>query len=193
MRNLKRLLGSTLVAAVAIWLLPLPYVPANANEMMMFEDFQDNPGSRWRFVADTVMGGVSDGSVAFEQDGDEAYVRLTGTVSTDNNGGFIQVRTRFDGGLAKNAQALRLLVRGNGERYYVFLRSINGTRPWHSYRHSFTAPSDWTEVRLPIADFTPSHEPLPERIAPQEVKGIGLVAYGDDFTADLSVASIAVE
>ena len=37
------------------------------------------------------MGGVSEGSVSLEQDGDMVFVRLTGDVSTRNNGGFIAV------------------------------------------------------------------------------------------------------
>jgi len=166
---------------------------ASAGEVRLFEDFSQDPASRWRFVADTVMGGVSDGAVRFLHDGSRTYVRLTGTVSTKNNGGFIQVRTRFDGGLGEQVNALRLNIRGNGETYYVFLRSAQGTRPWHSYRHAFVAPAQWSEVRLPIAQFSPSRAELPKHINPQDVTGIGLVAYGGDFAADVSVSSIVVE
>ena len=65
---------------------------------MLLEDFSKDPQNRWAYVADTVMGGVSAGESTFEQDGDTHYVRLNGRVSTENNGGFIQVRTRFSGG-----------------------------------------------------------------------------------------------
>ena len=44
----------------------------------------------WEFVSDTVMGGVSEGSVAEEIVGGCDATVLRGTVSLENNGGFIQ-------------------------------------------------------------------------------------------------------
>ena len=48
--------------------------------------------NNWAYLADTVMGGVSRGGAEFSA----GALRLTGQVSTKNNGGFIQVRTRID-------------------------------------------------------------------------------------------------
>ena len=48
--------------------------------------------NNWAYLADTVMGGVSQGSAEFSA----GALRLTGKVSTKNNGGFIQIRTRVD-------------------------------------------------------------------------------------------------
>ena len=45
----------------------------------------------WAYIADKVMGGVSEGSAGYVEE--EASIRLIGTVSTKNKGGFIQVRT----------------------------------------------------------------------------------------------------
>ena len=36
----------------------------------MIGNFENQPESRWRFFADTVMGGASSGQVAFETDGE---------------------------------------------------------------------------------------------------------------------------
>lgn len=160
---------------------------------MILDDFSNAPESRWSYVADQVMGGVSDGEAQLGHDGEDAFIRLTGTVSTDNNGGFIQVRRQLEDGLPPETQSLNLTVRGNGETYYVFLRSRKGTRPWHSYRASFAAREDWAIVSLPIDQFEPSRPELPAKIMPGEVTGIGLVAYGADFEADLSVKSIAIK
>jgi len=33
------------------------------------------------------MGGVSEGQVSLEQDGDKVFIRFSGNVRTDNNGG----------------------------------------------------------------------------------------------------------
>lgn len=162
----------------------LATLPAFAEDAM-FDDFSA-AADRWSYVADGVMGGVSQGGATFP----EGAVRLTGQVSTDNNGGFIQVRRDIEGGLPVDTQGLRLSVRGNGDAYYVFLRTQGLARVWHSYRHSFVAPDDWTEVELRLADFTPSHAEMPPSFTPDQLIRIGLVAYGRDHEADLTVRSI---
>ena len=60
---------------------------------MTFDDFSANDSQRWRYVSDKVMGGVSVGNLYFIQDEQESFAQLTGQVSTENNGGFIQFRT----------------------------------------------------------------------------------------------------
>ena len=72
---------------------------------MIFEDFTSDAAERWDYVADRVMGGVSSGEAQIVRDGADSAVHLTGTVSTDNNGGFIQVRHRFAGGWGKTRGA----------------------------------------------------------------------------------------
>jgi hypothetical protein len=173
----------------------LAFAPGAQAENVMgqtFEDFSGTAGERWQYVADGVMGGVSQGEAEFvEADGGQA-VRLHGQVSTENNGGFIQVRHRFDGGLPADARGLRLSVRGNGERYFVFLRTRGLERVFHSYRHAFEAEADWREVTLEFADFYPSHDGMPEGFSPEDVFGIGIVAYGRDFEADVTVREVTV-
>ena len=56
---------------------------------------------QWSYLADTVMGGVSEGSAEFGNSGLDKTIRLTGEVSTANNGGFIQVRSSVPWELAK--------------------------------------------------------------------------------------------
>lgn len=139
----------------------------------------------WRYAADTVMGGVSDGR-AWVEDG---VLRLTGTVSTANNGGFIQTRTDLPNGLTDTAIHLR--VRGNGERYFVHLRSVHSTRPWLSYRAGFETTSEWTDITLPLTAFAPSRDSLPAQIQASDVRSLGIVAYGRDHVADLSVSHLS--
>ena len=61
-------------------------------DSLSFPFTQDNVKD-WRFFSDQVMGGVSEGQVSLEQDGDKVFIRLYGDVRTANNGGFIQLRT----------------------------------------------------------------------------------------------------
>ena len=67
--------------------------------------------NNWAYLADTVMGGVSQGGAEFAA----GALRLTGQVSTKNNGGFIQVRTRIDPSETSDKTGIRIKVKGNGE------------------------------------------------------------------------------
>ena len=61
-------------------------------DQFFVDDFSGDVGSRWEFIADRVMGGISYGEVRFSDDLGGHVMTLSGTVSTDNNGGFIQTR-----------------------------------------------------------------------------------------------------
>lgn len=160
-------------------------MPASAQ---VIEDFGAGAERRWVYVADRVMGGVSTGAVSVAN----GIARLTGQVSTANNGGFIQMRWRFGGGWSRTAQGLTLRVKGNGARYYVFLRTAGLSRPWYSYRASFDTKGDWTDVALPFERFSAARDEMPQDFTPDQVISLGLVAYGRDHEADLSVASISI-
>lgn len=146
---------------------------------------------QWRYFADTVMGGVSQGGAGVEQTPAGAAIRLAGTVSTANNGGFIQVQTVIPRGMADGAQGVRLKVRGNGEAYVVHLRTTGTRLPWHIYQASFEAGPDWSEVRLPFAAFEPSSRVLRRQLLPDSLTTLGVVAYGKDYDADISVAEVS--
>ncbi len=161
-------------------------------EGMMFEPFDTGAEARWEFIADGVMGGVSFGTARIETVGDRRVLRLQGTVSTANNGGFIQARRLLPGALPEGTQGLTMEVRGNDETYYLFIRTKEMMRPWYYYSASFDASSDWSSVEVPLAAFERSHAHLAETVDPGEVISLGIVAYGRDHTADLSVGPIAL-
>jgi hypothetical protein len=138
----------------------------------------------WRFVTDGVMGGVSRGKLSFESSDDVDY------------GGFIQLRAGISlAGLPAGGAGLdgiRILSRGNGETYFVHLRTRDNRRPWHYYAASFTAGDDWREATLPFDSFRHSAGLSPASPRPQDIVSIGIVAYGRDHRADLSVAAITL-
>ena len=92
-------------------------------EDIMIDDFKSQPEKRWRFIADTVMGGNSTGNVSFLTENKDTYARMTGNVSTQNNGGFIQFRMKLTSPLPKLAVGLRLVVRGNDQKYFMMIFS----------------------------------------------------------------------
>ena len=49
-------------------------------ENSLIEDFKSQPDTRWQFIADTVMGGVSTGEIEFIELNGDAYARMRGNV-----------------------------------------------------------------------------------------------------------------
>lgn len=153
-----------------------------------------NPDQYWRLVTDAVMGGVSRGSIAKETlEGREA-VRMRGDVSTENNGGFLQIALdlapetgSFDAG---GFTGLEIDVLGNHESYGAHLRTMDLTRPQQSYRQSFVTTPDWQTLQLPFVQFMPYRTDI--RLDVRRLRRIGLVAIGRESAADLAVARLGV-
>ncbi|MEM8578591.1 MAG: CIA30 family protein [Pseudomonadota bacterium] len=137
----------------------------------------------WTFGADTVMGGVSEGAVHTEADA----ARPTGTVSLENNGGFIQMASAAPG---LDGAGLRFDARGDGGGYILSLRTTALSRPWQSFRFGFTAPQDWTGVELRWSEMQPHRTEAP--FDPAEVRRIGILAVGTARTVDVSVRAMGV-
>ncbi len=156
----------------------------------MFEDFESEPAKRWDFVADTVMGGVSTGRVDFEQEQGVSFARLTGAVSTENNGGFIQFRRQFDAPLSDAVVGVRLVLRGNSEIYFIHLRTTGTILPWQYYQAEFTSTEGWSEIRLPLTSFEPSGRLLRKTPTARSISSIGVVAFGRDHSAQIDVQEI---
>lgn len=166
-----------------------PPPSATAGETMI-ENFVIQPETRWRFFADTVMGGVSTGQVAFVSEDDETHAHMTGVVSTQNNGGFIQIRMNLPEALAHETTGVRLIVRGNDQRYFVHLRTSGTVLPWHYYQAGFDVTHDWSEVLLPFTEFEASGRLLRSVPRPESLKSIGIVAYGRDHVAEIDVREV---
>lgn len=150
-------------------------------------------GTSWRFVADTVMGGVSTGKIARTQIGPSSALQLSGRVSLDNNGGFIQAAlplaeapNTLD---ARGFSGIEFTVRGNGQSYSVHLRTSQLNRPWQSYRSTIQAVTQWQTHRLPFDTFKAYRTEVPLDIA--KLTRLGLVAIGRAFDADLAVRDIS--
>lgn len=145
---------------------------------------------QWSYFADTVMGGVSQGTAKFENSGSNKTIRLTGEVSTANNGGFIQVRSSIPQELAKGKTGIKIKVKGNGDQYFLHIRNSSTRLPWHYYQLGFDTGKAWTEVRLPFDAFIKSSSFLRTSMNHDTIKTIGIVAYGKDYSADVSVMSM---
>ena len=148
-------------------------------------------GTEWRLFTDTVMGGVSTGNIAIDNHNGKSCLRMRGNVSTENNGGFVQMALSlsekgiFD---ASDYDGLEFEVSGNNEGYNLHLRTDGLWFPWQSYRASFNATHDWLTVRIPFSElqaYKTSQDFRPDKLA-----RIGLLGIGRNFQADLCLASI---
>ena len=166
---------------------------AIASEEDLAFPFTADSGKYWQYVSDRVMGGVSDGKVTLEQDGEMYYARLTGNVSTKNNGGFIQLRSGVsfknsekDG---KNLQGVRLNVRGNGETYEIHITTNDRAYRGDYYSATFKADSDWKMIDLPFNKFKRKRSNN-AKLDAKNITRFGIVAYGREYVSDVSVSTI---
>jgi hypothetical protein len=173
-----------LAALIAI----LPPV-AGAEEPMTWR-FEAGAEDSWRFFTDRVMGGVSEGRVTVLTEDGTRFARMTGEVSTANHGGFIQMRLDLAEGAAEGAQGVRLIVRGNSQRYFVHLRTQGTRLPWQYYQAGFDVGPDWAELRLPFEAFRPSGAMLALVPEAERLTSLGVVAYGRDHAARIDVAEV---
>lgn len=165
-----------------------PRFPNDDNHVILL-DLNDAP---FQLVTDTVMGGVSQGTLTQEMVlGRQAY-RLRGMVSLENNGGFIQMAADLQpDGSATDASAfagIQIDLTGNGETYNIHLHTSDLTRPWQSYRQSFIAGPEWETHRIPFTDFTAHRTQTPLDIT--KLRRIGILAIGRAFQADISVSDL---
>ena len=153
--------------------------------------YRSNLGTEWRLVTDQVMGGVSNGELSLDYYGNRHCLRMRGDVSTENNGGFVQIAlplSEHDDFDATGYTGIELDVAGNNEPYNIHIRTSALWLPWQSYRFSFHATADWKTLRFPFKEIKPYK--TNRSFHQHRLVRIGLVGIGRDFQADLCVASV---
>ena len=140
----------------------------------------------WEYISDQVMGGVSIGKAEIKKEENNYFLRLSGNVSTENNGGFIQVRSKISG-LSDNFKGLRLKVKGETSAYFIHIRTNFLFLPWQYYSGEFLVDSEWKEIEILFKDFKKSNFYQPSSFDASEIESIGFVAFGKDFDAKLDI------
>ena len=146
--------------------------------------------SAWTYIADNVMGGISKGKTDVKKKDNERFYKLQEQVSTKNNGGFIQFRTEFKSELKKGFRGVRITVRGNGDSYFVHIRTKGMWFPWQYYSSKFKTKRKWVTFDLPFLNFKSSNWYQSSNFSSSEIQSIGIVAFGKDFNADVDVKFI---
>ena len=159
---------------------------------IMIDNFDADSMVRWSYASDQVMGGVSEGSAKMvtDRDNGDSYAHMVGSVSTANNGGFIQLRTSLSAGVDKNAAGVYIKARGNGQKYYIHLRTRGTMLPWQYYQGTFDVSDQWQVIRLPLEAFKASGSWIRKSALPKSIRSIGIVAYGRNHQADIQISEI---
>ncbi len=138
---------------------------------------KENDAFGWQIVNDGVMGGLSEGKLAFTGDG---TMRFTGTLSLENNGGFSTVRSGSVDLDLHNDLGLLLRVKGDGRTYEARLESDARFRDWPvSFAGEFkTTKGKWREVKIPFSAFKGGFRgrDLPDKeLDPSRIQRIGIL------------------
>ena len=164
------------------------FISGSNGENILKDDFTNE--NEWTYIADNVMGGISDGRVEFNLVDSNVYALLSGNVSTENNGGFIQIRRELKNIDLSKAKSIRVYARGNNEKYYIFLRTTGTILPWQYYSHEFTVNEEYNEFIMPIKNFKKSGTLLAKQINPKKITSVAIVAYGRDHVAEIYVKEL---
>lgn len=184
------------------FLLAWSFMGAGAQQpegYLLLDDFSGDTsalGTGWEGFTDQVMGGRSEMSVVRIPDPAGPYLSMRGDVSLERNGGFIQVRLMlknedgyFDGSIYRG---VRVVVRGEGAGYYIFLRTRGTRLPWKFYTAPVPVTEEWSTVDIPWSAFGPGDY---GRMGPPDtgmLKSLALSAYGKEFTARLDVKEVGL-
>ena len=168
------------------------FVPVNSIAEEIKIPFNKEIAQYWGYISDRTMGGISVGQAFLDQDKDAVFARLTGNVSTKNNGGFIQLRSTLSfvdiNNMEKELKGVRLNTKGNGETYHIFIRTSETKSYSDFYYATFIANEEWKIVDLPFTKF--KHRFSDRALDGNDIQTFGIVAYGRDFICDVSVSEI---
>ncbi len=151
----------------------------------------ENFNKEWEFISDQVMGGVSSGKVELISESQKNFIRLSGIVSTENNGGFIQFRSNFNFE-NQDFKGLRIKAKGFPSEYYVHIRTTFLFLPWQFYSSSFKVSEKWQTYELLFDDFKRSNFYQPSKFNSSEIESIGFVAFGKNFNPQLDIIEVEV-
>jgi len=148
--------------------------------------------SAWRGFTDRVMGGISDAAFGTDVVAGKRCARMSGDVTRESNGGFIQLSMSFGdyrGTLDASAyQGIELLVHGNDENYNLHVRTNDCRWYEQSYRMTFYAKPEWQTVRAAWSDFEPNGLSAPLDTA--AINRIAVLGWMREFHADIGLAKV---
>ena len=152
------------------------------------------PGGGWRGFSDRVMGGISNADLRTSRVGGKDCIRLTGNVTRESNGGFIQMAMYFgrqyDELNASGYKGLELLIYGNNEDYNVHVRTSDCGWYDQSYRMTFFAKPEWQRLQIPWSAFEGNR--IREPLDASRLQRIAVLGWMREFQADIALAELSL-
>ena len=147
-----------------------------ATDERLFGFDSHDAAQQWQAVNDGVMGGISDGRFRITAD---QTMEFFGTLSLENNGGFASVRSRQADLSLDAGDTVVVRLKGDGREYVLNLYT-KSRRTAFSYRSPLpTSKDEWTEVRVPLADFVPTSFGRQVQgmgpVDPSQISGLGFM------------------
>jgi Complex I intermediate-associated protein 30 (CIA30) len=158
-----------------------------------FDAGLESMARRWSVFSDRVMGGMSNVSGVMATAYGRHALHLTGDVSLEQNGGFLQAACSLgnppgSGVDARGFRGVALSVCGAAGSYFVHLRTADTKAPWQYYGAPLPVSGDWTHVMLDWAAFKPVSLAAPLDVS--RLVRIGLVAAKTAFHADVALSEL---
>lgn len=168
------------------------YVFMMMNNEIIIADFNKNTDTNsWYTTNDSVMGGISTSKLKLDEDGNGVF---TGSVSTENNGGFAMVRLPIDIKITENIKHIVLKVKGDGKKYQLRLKSNRSQQHW--FIHTFQTSTKMETFKIPLKDFFPSFRGYKlnmDNFSADEIKEIAiLIGNKKDENFELTIDKISL-
>ena len=133
-----------------MWLLFTYLIYFTSDPMVLSTFAKAEELNNWYVVDDGVMGGLSQGNLAYN---DEGYAMYSGDISLDNYGGFSSIRKVYRKQEIAGYKHAILHVKVDGKKYQFRLKSSR--RDYHSYVYDFKTGNEWEEIIIPLEEMRP--------------------------------------
>jgi hypothetical protein len=121
------------------------------NTISIYDFSKNSKVSDWIIIDDVVMGGRSNGQFSIDEDGNGVF---SGTVSTENYGGFSSVRYQFDKINTVSDSKISIRLKGDGKEYQIRIK--DKISKYYSYITTFKTNGNWQEISINMKDLYPS-------------------------------------
>lgn len=122
------------------------------DESLIFDFTTQQNTTHWLVVNDGVMGGLSKGNMSMSDAGNGLF---SGSVTTENNGGFSSVKHSFSKRDVSSFKSVKIRIKGDRKLYQFRIKSDQTKE--YSYVNEFQTTGDWETITLPFADFHASY------------------------------------
>ena len=123
------------------------------GDLTLFDFNSAETSGRWYVVNDDVMGGVSKSEMRLNDNGTATF---SGTLSSENYGGFASVRVPVQVPEESDFKGVKIRLRGDGNIYSLRFRT-NMNFDGYAYQAKVRSKNgEWDEFEVPFSDFLPT-------------------------------------